>query len=74
MLSFFLYNAAREMLLLPTDSGCQTQAFLGFVHGLFVHSPDRDVIEYYYRRPGGSQIGKEVAFDQSDLTVSYLYR
>ena len=47
------YNAAREMLLLPTHSECQTQAFLGFGHGLFVHSSDQDVIEYYYRRPAG---------------------
>ena len=39
------------MLLLPTHSECQTQAFLGFGHGLFVHSSDQDVIEYYYRRP-----------------------
>ena len=72
------YNAAREMLLLPTQSECQTQAFLGFGHGLFVHSSDQDVIEYYYRRPaggrGGGQIGKAVAFGRSDLTVSYLYR
>ena len=50
------------MLLFPTHSECQTQAFLGFGHGLFVHSPDRDVMEYYYRRPWGSQIGKAVAF------------
>ena len=62
------------MFLLPTHSECQTQAFLGFGHGLFVHSPDRDVIEYYYRRPGESQIEKAVAFGRPDLTVSYLYR
>ena len=58
------------MLLFPRHSECQTQDFLGFGHGLFVHSLG------YCRRPrgGGGQIAKAVAFGRSDLTVSYLYR
>ena len=68
------YNAAREMLL-SRHSDCQSQAFLGFGHGLFVHSAGCDrVLLWTSRWGGGGQIGKALAFGRSDLTVSYLYR
>ena len=57
------------MLLFPTHSECQTQAFLGFGHGLFVHSPGCDRVLLWTSRGGGGgggagegQIGKAVAF------------
>ena len=64
------------MLLFPRHSDCQTQAFLGFGHGLFVHSLGRDRVLLSTSRGagGGAQIGKAVAFGRSDLTVSYSYR
>ena len=54
------------MLLFSTHSECQTQAFLGFGHGLFVYSPGCDRVLLSTSRGGGGggkgQIGKAVAF------------
>ena len=52
------------MLLFPAHSECQTQAFLGFGHGLFVYSPGCDRVLLSTSRGGGEegQIGKAVAF------------
>ena len=55
------------MLLFRTHSECQTQAFLGFGHGLFVYSPGCDRVLLWTSRGGGGgagegQIGKAVAF------------
>ena len=49
------------MLLFPTHSECQTQAFLGFGHGLFFYSPGCDRVLLSTSRGGGGgegQIGK----------------
>ena len=52
------------MLLFPRHSECQTQDFLGFGHGLFVHSPgcDRVLLSMSW---GGGPIAKVVAFGRS---------
>ena len=44
------------MLLFPRHSECQTQDFLGFGHGLFVHSPacDRVLLSTYVLGGGGA--------------------
>ena len=61
------------MLLFPRHSECQTQDFLGFGHGLFVHSPacDRVLLSTYVLGGGGGgggaegKIAKAVAFGRS---------
>ena len=52
------------MLLFPTHSECQTQAFLGFGHGLFVYSPgcDRVLLSTSRGGGGGVKLEKAVAF------------
>ena len=52
------------MLLFPAHSECQTQAFLGFGHGLFVYSPgcDRVLLSTSRGGGGGVKLEKAVAF------------
>ena len=54
------------MLLFPRHSECQTQDFLGFGHGLFVHSPGCDrVLLSMGGGGGGAPSAKVVAFGRS---------
>ena len=53
------------MLLFPRHSECQAQDFLGFGHGLFVHSPGCDRVLLLMSWGGRRQIAKAVAFGRS---------